>query len=67
MVGNDHLKLSLCHPDGHRQLDAIYFNMNKEEWPNYDAERVNCVYRMAFNDYGGLQKLQLIIEYIESV
>ena len=67
VVGNDHLKLSLYHPDGHRQLDAIYFNMNKEEWPNYDAKRVNCVYRLAFNDYGGLQKLQLIIEYIESV
>ena len=67
VVGNDHLKLSLCHPGGHGQLDAIYFNINKEEWPNYDAKRVNCVYRMAFNDYGGLQKLQLIIEHIESI
>ncbi|MAJ87944.1 MAG: single-stranded-DNA-specific exonuclease RecJ [Cellvibrionales bacterium TMED148] len=67
VVGKNHLKLVLRHPDGHRYLDAIYFNMDMEKWPNYDSKRFNCVYRLAINEYGGLQKFQLVIEYMESI
>ena len=67
VVGKNHLKLDLIHPDGIQHLNGIYFNMDKEKWPNYDVKRVNCVYRLALNEYRGIQKLQLVIEYLETV
>ena len=67
VVGKNHLKLDLIHPDGTQHLNGIYFNMDKEKWPNYDAQRVNCVYRLTLNEFRGIQKLQLVIEYLETV
>ena len=60
VVGQDHLKLVLGAED--QLVDAIAFRQPPlEEQP----ERVNVVYKPAFNDYGGQQTLQLIVEYIE--
>ena len=67
VVGKNHLKLDLIHPDGIQRLRGIYFNMDREKWPNYDAQRVNCVYRLTLNEFRGIQQLQLVIEYLETV
>ena len=67
VVGERHLKLVLRHPEGgYHNLDAIHFNMDERCWPNFDAKKVCCVYRLAINDYKGLEKLQLLVEYIKA-
>ena len=66
IVGDKHLKLVLA-PDTSPQqtIDAIYFNVDLEEWPS-ENELVRCVYRLDINEYRGRESLQLMIQYMES-
>lgn len=67
IVGSKHLKLQLGFPGSHRILDAIYFNINTDEWPNRRAERVRAVYRLDVNEYQSKRNVQLLIEHLEVV
>lgn len=67
IVGAKHLKLQLGFPGSHRILDAIYFNINPDEWPNRRAERVRAVYRLDVNEYQSKRNVQLLIEHLEVV
>ena len=68
IVGEKHLKLLLSHGSApHINLDAIYFNMDAEQWPNSLVTQANCVYRLDINEFRGQQKLQLLIQYICAV
>ncbi len=67
IVGIKHLKLQLGFPGSHRILDAIYFNINTDEWPNRRAERVRAVYRLDVNEYQSKRNVQLLIEHLEVV
>ena len=65
LVADRHLKLVIAHPaQPNQRLDAIQFNIDPEDWPNAGIKQVECVYRLDINDYKGLQKLQLIIDYL---
>jgi len=66
IVGDKHLKLVLA-PDTSPQqtIDAIYFNVDLEEWPSENG-LVRCVYRLDINEYRGRESLQLMIQYMES-
>ena len=67
IVGEKHLKLVLAHEsEPNRGIDAICFNIDIDEWPNHRAETVRCVYRLDINEYRGLEKLQLLIQFIEA-
>lgn len=66
VVGEKHLKLALGHAElAGLQLDAIHFNMDQQCWPNLAVCRIHCVYRLDINEYRGLEKVQLLIEYLE--
>ena len=61
MVGETHLKLVLR--SGTRLVDAIAFNHP----PLPGAQRLNAVYRLDINDYGGTPTVQLRLEHVRQV
>lgn len=64
IVGSKHLKLTLQKED--KLLDAVAFNVDLNDWPNYRCEYVNIVYRMDVNEFRGKRKVQLIIDHLEA-
>jgi single-stranded-DNA-specific exonuclease len=65
VVGENHLKLVLTHPSAPKlSIDAIYFNMDVEQWPNNEIQQARCVYRLDINEFRGQQKLQLLVQYM---
>ena len=65
VVGENHLKLVLSHPSAPKlSIDAIYFNMDVEQWPNNEIQQTRCVYRLDINEFRGQQKLQLLVQYM---
>ena len=68
IVGEKHLKLLLSHGSApHINLDAIYFNMDTQQWPNSLVTQANCVYRLDINEFRGQQKLQLLVQHMVPV
>ena len=65
LVAGKHLKMTLAKDE--QILDAIAFNVDIKQWPNYRCECVNIVYRMDVNAFRGKHKVQLIIEDLVSV
>ena len=64
LVAEKHLKLWLRPHNSDLTLDAIAFNVDLDLWPNHHCQRVQAVYRLDVNTYQGLDRLQLIIEYL---
>jgi len=68
IVGEKHLKLVLAHEsEPNRTMDGICFNVDIDLWPNHRVETVRCVYRLDINEYRGLEKVQLLIQFIEAL
>ena len=68
IVGEKHLKLALNHGSApHINLDAIYFNMDTQQWPNSLVTQANCMYRLDINEFRGKQKLQLLVQHMVPV
>lgn len=63
LVANKHLKMTLA--KGNRQLDAVAFNVNQAEWPNYRCQHVHAAYRLDINEYRNKRSVQLIVEHLE--
>ncbi len=64
IVGGNHLKLTLRHPDNGQTVSAIAFRVEPMDWQN-KAQRVKIVYQLDINDYFEQEELQLLIQYIE--
>ena len=62
IVGQNHLKLTLALIPSGAPIDAIAFNVDLKEWPNYRAKVVHALYKLDINTYQGRSKLQLLIE-----
>ena len=68
LVGERHLKMVLAPIDAPRRyLDAIQFNIDLEQWPNEQVERVRAAYRLDCNYFRGEEGLQLMVESLEPV
>ena len=66
VVGEHHLKLVLTQEaEPYTDIDAIYFNMDLELWPNQLIQQARCVYRLDINEFRGQEKLQLLIQYMQ--
>jgi len=65
LVGGKHLKMTLTKDD--KMLDAIAFNVDLNQWPNYRCEAVNIAYRMDVNEFRGKRSVQLVVEHLETV
>lgn len=62
VVGQNHLKLSLALASGGSPVDAIFFNIDLNVWPNYHCKYVHALYKLDINTYQGISKVQLLIE-----
>tara|TARA_B110000858_G_scaffold135140_1_gene153697 strand:- start:23231 stop:24913 length:1683 start_codon:yes stop_codon:yes gene_type:complete len=64
-VGENHLKLVLA-PELAPQntIDAIAFNIDKQDWPDPDMTDIEIAYRLDINEFRGSQTLQLMVEHI---
>lgn len=67
LVGKNHLKLALVHPDGGEAIDAIAFNVDLNQWPNHRVKKVHAAYKLDINSYQGRTKLQLVIDALEAI
>lgn len=65
LLAGKHLKMMLLKED--KMVEAIAFNADISQWPNYRCERVNIVYRMDVNEFKNKCKMQLIVEHLEAV
>lgn len=65
LVGGHHLKLMLQPVHSDISLDAICFNIDTEVWPDYQREKVHCVFQLDVNEYRGQRSLQLLIRHIQ--
>ncbi|MEO8401755.1 MAG: single-stranded-DNA-specific exonuclease RecJ [Gammaproteobacteria bacterium] len=64
LVGSRHLKMTLGKEN--QTIDAIAFNVDLNQWPNYRCENINIAYRVDINEYRGKRSVQLIVEHIET-
>lgn len=67
LVGDKHLKMTLTIQNTHKQIDAIAFNINLNQWPNHRAECINACYRLGVNYYQGRKTLQLIVDSLKPI
>jgi len=66
LVGERHLKLGLCAPEGRGQFDAIAFNFadGTSQSVPLPSGPVRLVYRLDSNEYMGERRLQFVIEHL---
>ncbi len=65
IVGGSHARLELMPESGRESCQAIAFGAAGERWFVED-DVIHAVYKLDINDYGGVQSLQLVIDYAES-
>lgn len=65
IVGAKHLKLMLQPLHSDALIDAIFFNIDLDVWPDHSRDRVRCVYQLDVNEYRGQRSVQLLLRYIE--
>ena len=63
LVGARHLKMTLEHEK--KTLNAIAFNVDINQWPNYRCDSVKIAYRLDVNEFKGKRSVQLIVEHLE--
>lgn len=66
LLANRHLKMTVS-LEGGSLIDAIAFNINNEDWPNYRCKTISAVYKLDVNRYRGRERLQLMFEYFTPV
>lgn len=66
LLSGKHLKLTLADSEG-KNVEAIAFNVDDKDWPNYHCQTIRCTYRLSINEYQGQKKLQLMIEFLEAL
>jgi single-stranded-DNA-specific exonuclease len=66
LVGERHLKLGLCAPEGRGQFDAIAFNFTdgERQVAPLPSGAARLVYRLDSNEYQGERRLQFVIEHL---
>jgi single-stranded-DNA-specific exonuclease len=65
LVGVYHLKMVLAQQN--QWFDAIAFNVDLTQWPNYRCRRVNAVYQLDVNIYQQRKRLQLLVNHLEAI
>jgi single-stranded-DNA-specific exonuclease len=63
LVGGKHLKMTVAKEGV--LLDAIAFNVDLNQWPNYRLEYVKMAYKLDINEFRNKRKVQLIVEHLE--
>ena len=61
LVGERHLKMTLRSECGNTTLEAIAFNIDRDQWPNPTVTWVEAAYRLDVNEFRGIESVQLIV------
>ena len=64
IVGDKHLKMKLSPATGMAQIDAIAFNQ-ADVAGRLSGDGLTMVYRLDVNDYRGVRRPQLVVEYLQ--
>jgi single-stranded-DNA-specific exonuclease len=73
LIGQKHLKLTLRSiankessddKSEEKEVEAIWFNINPNIWPNFRLTQAKIVYRLGINEYNGRRNLQLMIDEV---
>lgn len=64
LVGERHLKMVLRTECGSRQLDAIAFNVDREQWPNPTVRWAELAYKLDVNEFRGQESVQLLMTHL---
>lgn len=67
IVGEQHLKLRLRPDNSNRSLDAIAFRLIQPGESMPQLTLIRAAYRLDINEYQGTRRVQLIVEYLESL
>ncbi|MHA7841343.1 MAG: single-stranded-DNA-specific exonuclease RecJ [Gammaproteobacteria bacterium] len=67
LVGTQHLKMCLACEETGTLLDAIAFFVDVEQWPDHQCQAIEAAFRLDVNEYQGVERLQLLVEYFEKV
>ncbi len=62
VVGGKHARLVLAPQDGRGTVAAIAFGAAAEPW-FAKAQAIHAVYKLDVNDYGGIETVQLVVDY----
>ncbi len=65
LVANKHLKMTLA--KGNRQLEAVAFNIDQAQWPNYRCQEIYAAFRLDINEFRNRRSVQLLLDYLEPV
>ncbi|UTW47344.1 single-stranded-DNA-specific exonuclease RecJ [Bacterioplanoides sp. SCSIO 12839] len=65
IVGERHLKLVMQPLNSQLLIDAIYFNIEPTQWPNYRDDAVVAAFQLDVNEFRGEQNVQLLIRHLE--
>lgn len=65
IVGKKHLKLVLQHPESGLLIDAIYFNIDVNIWPDATVRHVHAAYQLDVNTFRDQTNLQLMIQTLQ--
>jgi len=65
IVGERHLKMVLQPEGSDLALDAIWFNIDTQVWPDHQVDSVEAVFQLDVNEYRGRQSLQLMIKALD--
>ncbi|MFI8481575.1 single-stranded-DNA-specific exonuclease RecJ [Pseudomonas sp. NPDC078700] len=64
LVGEKHLKMVLKTECGGQTLDAIAFNIDRDQWPNPTVRWVELAYKLDVNEYRGNETVQLMVAHV---
>ncbi len=67
LLGEKHIKFLLKLPGNEKMFDAIAFNIDRTQWPQYHCRQIHAAYRLDVNDYQGFRSVQLVIEYMRAL
>lgn len=67
LLKEKHIKFSLGLPDSNRIIDAIAFNVDRQQWPKPGCQRLRLAYRLDINSFRGLETVQLRIEAMRAL
>lgn len=63
LVAGKHLKMVLA--KGERQLEAVAFNVDAAQWPNYRCQQIYAAFRLDVNVFRNRRSVQLIVQHLE--
>ena len=66
LVGERHLKMVLKTECGGQTLDAIAFNIDREQWPNPTVRWAELAYKLDVNEYKGNETVQLMVAHLSA-